>query len=157
MKDDDAHPISKPTSSSVLTSSSSSSPGMFRKESSVVVTSVFGRTRYKFWALAAILLLAFWSMLTGTASLRWSTGNLNRFDQDYESPAAEDLDVLVIQHSHICVFSLDFFRLSVVLSLFVIVGSGGEGEIGEAHVGRVHQQPSDRIGEFLEGGICGCL
>ncbi|KAJ1415302.1 hypothetical protein SESBI_18259 [Sesbania bispinosa] len=53
---------------------------------------LFGKGRYKFWALAAILLLAFWSMFTGTVSLRWS-------------------------------------------------GNGGEGESGEAHVGRVHQQP----------------
>ncbi|KAL8471726.1 hypothetical protein ACS0TY_029099 [Phlomoides rotata] len=86
MKDDDALPVSTPTSSSF--------PGMLKKENYSVVTSLFGRIRYKFWALAAILLLAFWSMLTGTASLRRSTGNLSRFDLDYESPAAEDLDVL---------------------------------------------------------------
>ncbi|KAL8477223.1 hypothetical protein ACS0TY_029496 [Phlomoides rotata] len=89
MKDDDALPVSTPTSSS--------SPGMLKKENYSVVTSLFGRIRYKFWALAAILLLAFWSMLTGTASLRWSTGNLSRFDLDYESPAAEDLDVLDLE------------------------------------------------------------
>lgn len=86
MKDDDALPIS-----------SSSSPGLLKKENSSALITLFGRIRYKFWALAAILLLAFWSLLTGTASLRWSTaGNVNLFDQDYDSPAAADLDVLVI-------------------------------------------------------------
>ncbi|GFQ06659.1 hypothetical protein PHJA_002809900 [Phtheirospermum japonicum] len=88
MRDDDAPlPVSTPTSSSVLTSSSSS-----------VIPRIFGRGRYKFWALAAILLLAFWSMLTGTVTLRWSAGDLkDRFNDDYNSLAAEDLDVLDIE------------------------------------------------------------
>ena len=56
---------------------------------------VLGKGRYKFWALAAILLLAFWSMFTGTVTLRWSAGNLNRFSDDIDSPIHDDLDVLV--------------------------------------------------------------
>lgn len=57
--------------------------------------SVFGRGRYKFWALAAILLLAFWSMFTGTVTLRWSAGNLNHISDDLDFHIHDDLDVLV--------------------------------------------------------------
>ncbi|ESR38945.1 hypothetical protein CICLE_v10027139mg [Citrus x clementina] len=63
-----------------------------KKESSD--SSIFGKGRYKFWALAAILLLAFWSMFTGTVTLRWSAGNLNRLSDDLGSPIHDDLDVL---------------------------------------------------------------
>nr|POE80339.1 hypothetical protein CFP56_14102 [Quercus suber] len=48
-------------------------------------SSFFGKGRYKFWALVAILLLAFWSMFTGTVTLRWSAGNLNRFTEDLDN------------------------------------------------------------------------
>ncbi|KAF6149762.1 hypothetical protein GIB67_017495 [Kingdonia uniflora] len=58
---------------------------------------LFGKGRYKFWALAAILLLAFWSMLTGTVTLKWSAGNLNRISDDIDSPIHDDLDVLEIE------------------------------------------------------------
>ncbi|KAK6152910.1 hypothetical protein DH2020_012549 [Rehmannia glutinosa] len=95
--DDEALPVSTPTSSSVVSSSSSSS-GIPRRDSSSDSSSIFGRGRYKFWALAAILLLAFWSMLTGTVTLRWSAGDLkDRFNDDYSSHASEDLDVLDLE------------------------------------------------------------
>ncbi|KAL2348502.1 hypothetical protein Fmac_002502 [Flemingia macrophylla] len=55
---------------------------------------LLGKGRYKFWALAAILLLAFWSMFTGTVSLRWS-GTLNSLTTDIDAPIHDDLDVLV--------------------------------------------------------------
>nr|GMC94968.1 Aldehyde dehydrogenase [Ipomoea batatas] len=92
MKDDDALPISTPTS---FSASSATTTGHSRKESSQSV--LFGRGRYKFWALAAILLLAFWSMFTGTVTLRWSAGNLNRFSDDFDIPLHEDLDVLEME------------------------------------------------------------
>ncbi|KAL0462121.1 UNVERIFIED_CONTAM: hypothetical protein Slati_0099700 [Sesamum latifolium] len=96
MRDDDVLPVSTPTSSSLVSSSSSS--GIPRKDSSSDQLNIFRRGRYKFWALAAILLLAFWSMLTGTVTLRWSAGDLkNRFADDYNSHAAEDLDVLDLE------------------------------------------------------------
>lgn len=60
-------------------------------------STVLGRGRYKFWALAAILLLAFWSMFTGSVTLRWSAGNLNRFADDFDSPIHDDLDVLEME------------------------------------------------------------
>lgn len=66
-----------------------------KKESSD--SSAFGKGRYKFWALAAILLLAFWSMFTGTVTLRWSAGNLNRLSDDLGSPIHDDLDVLEME------------------------------------------------------------
>ena len=93
MKDDDSLPtttalsVKKETSDSVL----------------------FGKGRYKFWALAAILLLAFWSMLTGTVTLRWSAGNLNSLVDDIDSPIRDDLDVLVSAQNYCWVFIFNFF------------------------------------------------
>ncbi|PPR84785.1 hypothetical protein GOBAR_AA35932 [Gossypium barbadense] len=80
MKDDDTLPTTTATAN-------------LKKESSD--SCLFGRGRYKFWAFAAILLLAFWSMFTGTVTLRWSAGNLNRLSDDIGSPVHDDLDVLV--------------------------------------------------------------
>lgn len=46
----------------------------------------------KLWVLAAIVLVALWTMFTGYAvTIRWSAGNLNQLD----SMILEDLDVLV--------------------------------------------------------------
>ncbi|KAI3910962.1 hypothetical protein MKW92_024110 [Papaver armeniacum] len=69
-----------------------------KRESSNSDGNLFGKGKYKFWALAAILLLAFWSMFTGTVTLKWSAGNLNRFSDDLlDSPIHDDLDVLEIE------------------------------------------------------------
>ncbi|XP_022739993.1 uncharacterized protein LOC111292067 [Durio zibethinus] len=81
MKEDDCQPTTTATN--------------VKKESSD--SSLFGKGRYKFWALAAILLLAFWSMFTGTVTLRWSAGNLNRLSDDLGSPIHDDLDVLEME------------------------------------------------------------
>lgn len=87
MKDDDPLPMSTP-------------PLMITNKKETLDSSIFSRGRYKFWALAAIILLAFWSMLTGTVTLRFSAGNLNRLG-DYDiaggSPIHEDLDVLEME------------------------------------------------------------
>ncbi|XP_059293236.1 uncharacterized protein LOC132046579 isoform X2 [Lycium ferocissimum] len=90
MKDEDALPISTPTAPSSSTSKKETS-------SSSTYSAIFGRGRYKFWAFAAILLLAFWSMLTGTFTLRWSAGNLNAISDDIDIPLPEDLDVLEME------------------------------------------------------------
>ncbi|KAB2036645.1 hypothetical protein ERO13_D03G015700v2 [Gossypium hirsutum] len=82
MKDDDTLPTTTATAN-------------LKKESSD--SCLFGRGRYKFWAFAAILLLAFWSMFTGTVTLRWSAGNLNRLSDDIGSPIHDDLDVLEME------------------------------------------------------------
>ncbi|XP_020103992.1 uncharacterized protein LOC109721013 isoform X2 [Ananas comosus] len=58
---------------------------------------LLGKGRYKFWALAAIVLLAFWSMLTGTVTLKWSAGDLARFSDDLDRPLHDDLDVLEME------------------------------------------------------------
>ncbi|XP_038885558.1 uncharacterized protein LOC120075891 [Benincasa hispida] len=55
------------------------------------------KARYKFWALAAILLLAFWSMFTGSVSLKWSARTFARF---YDGPLKsifDDLDILEVE------------------------------------------------------------
>lgn len=61
---------------------------------------LFGRGRYKLWALAAIILLAFWSMLTGSVTLKWSSSaasTLNPLSDHFDdSPLHNDLDILVI-------------------------------------------------------------
>lgn len=54
---------------------------------------ILGRGKYKFWALAAVVLLAFWSMFTGSVTLKWSAGNLSRVPDDFE--IHKDLDILV--------------------------------------------------------------
>lgn len=66
-----------------------------KKDSSDSV--LFGRGRYKFFAFAALMLLAFWSMFTGTVTLRLSTEDLNRLSEDIGIPTNhESLDVLVL-------------------------------------------------------------
>ncbi|WOL03043.1 hypothetical protein Cni_G11763 [Canna indica] len=69
------------------------------KVSTVADAGFFGKGRYKVWALAAILLLAFWSMLTGTVTLRWSVGDLNRLPRDFDAPVRPDLDILEMEES----------------------------------------------------------
>ncbi|CAI9766960.1 unnamed protein product [Fraxinus pennsylvanica] len=51
-------------------------------------------TGTKFWALAAVLFLAFCSMLTGSTTLLRSVGNLNRRSDIIDYPPTDDLDVL---------------------------------------------------------------
>lgn len=79
MKDDDALPTT-----TAFTKKESADSGLF------------GKGKYKFWALAAILILAFWSMFTGTVSLRWS-GSLNSLSNDLDTPIHDDLDVLEME------------------------------------------------------------
>ncbi|WZZ23656.1 hypothetical protein YC2023_007057 [Brassica napus] len=67
-----------------------------KKDSSDSV--LFGRGRYKFFAFAALMLLAFWSMFTGTVTLRLSTEDLNRLSEDIGIPTNhESLDVLEME------------------------------------------------------------
>jgi hypothetical protein len=103
MKDEDGLPITTANS---------------KKESSD--SSLFGKGRYKFWALAAILLLAFWSMFTGTVTLRWSAGNLNRLTDDLDIPIHDDLDVLVSIFFFFFIFSeLDLGLNLINLEVFL--------------------------------------
>ncbi|KAK4338831.1 hypothetical protein RND71_040293 [Anisodus tanguticus] len=64
------------------------------------VNGLFYKGKYKLWLLAAILLLAFWSMFTGslTLSLNWSTANLSRLsDTTSDFSIHEDPDILVLE------------------------------------------------------------
>ncbi|CAG7885274.1 hypothetical protein BRARA_K01304 [Brassica rapa] len=81
MKEDDALPTTATANS--------------KKEHSESV--LFGRGRYKFYAFAALLLLAFWSMFTGTVTLRLSTGNLNRLSEDLRVRNYDHLDALEME------------------------------------------------------------
>ncbi|XP_059643972.1 uncharacterized protein LOC132285771 [Cornus florida] len=88
MKDDDDLPISTSTTTATHT----------KKETFSSFDWIpFGRGRYKFWAFAAISLLAFWSILTATATLRWYVGNLNPTDGLTTTPFHHDLDVLEME------------------------------------------------------------
>ncbi|XP_078430408.1 polyol transporter, putative (DUF1195) [Wolffia australiana] len=57
----------------------------------------FGRGKYKFWLLFAIVLLAFWSLFTGTVTLHWSAGDLNSLAGDVPLPMYDDIDVLEME------------------------------------------------------------
>ncbi|MFQ6662403.1 hypothetical protein Gotur_030249 [Gossypium turneri] len=65
--------------------------------SSSSIAGFFGKNGYKFWVLTAIILLAFWSMFTGSVSLKWSSGNLTSFSYDSDFSIREDLDVLELE------------------------------------------------------------
>ncbi|CAI9282591.1 unnamed protein product [Lactuca saligna] len=60
---------------------------------------VFGRNRYKFLALIAIILLALSSILTSTVTLRFSAGNLNNFSDDIAAGSLilDDFDIIEIE------------------------------------------------------------
>ncbi|XP_047061946.1 pectinesterase QRT1-like [Lolium rigidum] len=55
---------------------------------------LLGKGRYKAWALAAIALLALWSMFAASVTLRWSSGDLATAFQDVSDPLFDDLDPL---------------------------------------------------------------
>ncbi|KZV34238.1 hypothetical protein F511_21723 [Dorcoceras hygrometricum] len=57
---------------------------------------LFSRGKYKFWALAAIVLLAFWSMFTGSVTLKFSAVDLKLSSHDSDSSTHADLDVLAV-------------------------------------------------------------
>nr|KJB63685.1 hypothetical protein B456_010G010700 [Gossypium raimondii] len=65
--------------------------------STSAIAGFFGKNGYKFWVLTAIILLAFWSMFTGSVSLKWSSGNLTSFSYDFDFSIREDLDVLELE------------------------------------------------------------
>ncbi|CAL4931528.1 unnamed protein product [Urochloa decumbens] len=59
---------------------------------------LLGKGRYKVWALAAIALLALWSMSAASISLRWSSsGDLAAFSGDLDVPLGDDLDSLEME------------------------------------------------------------
>ncbi|XP_044331170.1 uncharacterized protein [Triticum aestivum] len=58
---------------------------------------LLGKGRYKAWTLAAIALLALWSMFAASVTLRWSSGDLAAAPWDLSSPLLDDLDPLEME------------------------------------------------------------
>ncbi|CAI8599986.1 unnamed protein product [Vicia faba] len=56
-----------------------------------------GKNHYKLCAWTVIVLIALWSLFTGTVTLKWSTNNLNQFLDGLDSMILEDLDVLEVE------------------------------------------------------------
>lgn len=93
-EEESGRPQTSPSSSSGSISATNFS---VKKEGSKF-EGLFGRGKYKLWALAAITLLALWSMFTGTVTLKWSDVNLQP-SQDLDPSVHGDLDILV--HSYL--------------------------------------------------------
>lgn len=91
-----------------------------KKENSSDHAGLFGKTRYKFWALAAIILLAFWSMFTGSVNLKWSAANLARFSDHHHSLIHDDLDILVL-YTLLSVFFFFKGKMLITSALFSLV------------------------------------
>ncbi|KAF2923845.1 hypothetical protein DAI22_07g223800 [Oryza sativa Japonica Group] len=58
---------------------------------------LLGKGRYKAWALAAIALLALWSMFAASVTIRWSSGDLAAEFGDLPDPLIDDLDPLEME------------------------------------------------------------
>ncbi|PWA55183.1 hypothetical protein CTI12_AA429690 [Artemisia annua] len=59
---------------------------------------LLSKSRYKLWAIGAILLLALWSMFTGSVTLKWSAAGAdnNPLSDSFDSPV-RDLDILEVE------------------------------------------------------------
>ncbi|GLT71282.1 hypothetical protein SLA2020_433150 [Shorea laevis] len=92
-------------SKGVATSILISKPSTTVKKHGSVAAAVLGKSRYKFWVLAVILLLALWSMFTGSVSLKWSSTNLTRFSDDdpLNFSNHDDLDILELEEREVVV------------------------------------------------------
>ncbi|CAA0841793.1 Protein of unknown function (DUF1195 [Striga hermonthica] len=91
MRDEEAQKPQTAPSSSSCTNLATSFGG---KRDSPNLEGLFGRGKYKLWALTAITLLALWSMFTGSVTLKSSAVNLDRLSEDLEPYSHGDLDVL---------------------------------------------------------------
>lgn len=123
MRDEEAQrPQTTPSSSSNSHSTSSTAASFSVKKDGSVFEGLFGRGKYKLWALAAITLLALWSMFTGTVTLKWSDVNLRGSSQHLDPSIHGDLDVLVVifhYYSYVfpgrCIFTVSFSFFNVYL------------------------------------------
>ncbi|XP_051123902.1 uncharacterized protein LOC127246511 [Andrographis paniculata] len=79
---------------------------------------LFGRGKYKLWALAAIILLALWSMFTGTVTLKWSGLDLKHSSHDSDASIHADLDVLDVDEREKMVRQMwDVYKHSSIVRL----------------------------------------
>lgn len=92
MNEDDAPTVI--TIPSTVTSTSTTTKVLKRESSE---SSLLCKTRYKFWVLSAILLLAFWSLLTGSITLKWSTGDLSQHPDNLGFQTQDDVDILEVE------------------------------------------------------------
>ncbi|KAK6115361.1 hypothetical protein DH2020_007630 [Rehmannia glutinosa] len=93
MRDEESQkPQTTPSSSS--SSSTNSAASFNTKRDGSGFEGLFGRGKYKLWALTAITLLALWSMFTGSVTLKWSAVNLKLSSHDLDPSIHADLDVL---------------------------------------------------------------
>ena len=96
-----------------------SSTTTVKKDSSVA--GLFGRSRsYKFWALAAVTLLAVWSMFTGSLTLKWSAGNLTHFSDGADPLVLDDLDILVPNTASLSLYFI-IFRYWILFCWFTVL------------------------------------
>ncbi|KAH8489842.1 hypothetical protein Peur_058739 [Populus x canadensis] len=99
MNDGDAPTVitipSTVTSTSTSTPTTTTTTVLIKRESSE--SSLPCKTRYKFWVLSAILLLAFWSMFTGSITLKWSTGDLSQHPDNLGFQTQDDVDILEVE------------------------------------------------------------
>ncbi|KAH6765061.1 polyol transporter [Perilla frutescens var. hirtella] len=91
MRDEEGQKVQTNPSSS---SSTNGAGNMSVKKEGCGLEGLFGRGKYKLWALGAITLLAVWSMFTGTVTLKWSDVNLKHISTDLDPSLHSDLDVL---------------------------------------------------------------
>ncbi|XP_073032662.1 uncharacterized protein [Primulina eburnea] len=95
MKDEEAQtPQLTPSGSSSSSSSTSSATSFSFKKDGSGFEGLFGRGKYKLWALAVIILLALWSMFTGSVTLKWSAVDLKSSSHELDPSIHGDLDVL---------------------------------------------------------------
>ncbi|XP_051214730.1 uncharacterized protein [Lolium perenne] len=87
-----------PTSAPLLQATKIAIPAAVSSVGGAAEAAVLGKGRYKVWALAAIALLALWSMSAASVSLRWSAGDLAAFGSgDLDAPLRDDLDSLEME------------------------------------------------------------
>ncbi|PIN06731.1 hypothetical protein CDL12_20718 [Handroanthus impetiginosus] len=91
MRDEEAQ---RPQTTSNGSSSSTSSPASLSVKNGSGFVGLFGRGKYKLWVLGAIILLALWSMFTGSVTLKWSAVNLRQSSQDLDPSINGDIDIL---------------------------------------------------------------
>ncbi|KAL3640838.1 hypothetical protein CASFOL_015806 [Castilleja foliolosa] len=75
-------------------SSSSSNLAASNKRDGSNSEGLFGRGKYKLWALTAITLLALWSMFTGSVTLKFSAVSLKHSSEGLDASIHGDLDIL---------------------------------------------------------------
>ncbi|GFP92675.1 hypothetical protein PHJA_001411700 [Phtheirospermum japonicum] len=91
MRDEEAQ---KPQTAPSSSSSTNLAASLSTKREVSNSEGLFGRGKYKLWALTAITLLALWSMFTGSVTLKLSAVNLKLSSEGLDTSIHGDLDIL---------------------------------------------------------------